>query len=101
MTSTASQPKMPEISGQARPGLSHGLRLQWEPAQKSYVLLYPEGMVRLNRSAGEIMSRCDGKRTVDEIITDLETAFATTRLGDDIRAFMAMATQKGWLELRA
>jgi pyrroloquinoline quinone biosynthesis protein D len=101
MISSASQPKMLEIAGQARPVLSHGFRLQWEPAQKSHVLLYPEGMVKLNQSAGEIMSRCDGKRTVDEIITDLETAFATTRLGDDIRAFMTMAAQKGWLELRA
>jgi pyrroloquinoline quinone biosynthesis protein D len=101
MTASASQPKMAEIAGHARPVPSHGFRLQWEPAQKSYVLLYPEGMVKLNQSAGEIMSRCDGKRTVDEIITDLETAFATTQLGGDVRTFMAMAAQKGWLELRA
>jgi pyrroloquinoline quinone biosynthesis protein D len=100
MTATASQPKTPEIANHARPVLSHGFRLQWEAAQKSHVLLYPEGMVKLNRSAGEIMSRCDGRRTVDEIITDLETAFATTRLGDDVRAFMAIAAQNGWLELR-
>jgi pyrroloquinoline quinone biosynthesis protein D len=30
-------------------------RLQWEPAQNAHVLLYPEGMVKLNQSAGEIL----------------------------------------------
>ena len=37
-------------------------RLQWEPAQDAHVLLYPEGMVKLNQSAGEILLRCDGTR---------------------------------------
>ena len=81
--------------------ISKLFRLQWEPAQNAHVLLYPEGMVKLNQSAGEIMSRCDGKRTVAEIISDLETAFATPRLGDDVHAFMAIAARNGWLEFRA
>jgi hypothetical protein len=38
-------------------------RFQWEPAQGCHVLLYPEGMVKLNQSAGEILKRCDGART--------------------------------------
>ena len=37
------------------PRIGHGFRLQWEPAQESHVLLYPEGMVKLNQSAGEIL----------------------------------------------
>ena len=41
---------------------ARGFRLQWEPAQKAHVLLYPEGMVKLNGSAGEILKRCDGER---------------------------------------
>ena len=36
-----------------------GFRFQWEPAQNAYVLLYPEGMVRLNGSAGAILSEVD------------------------------------------
>ena len=31
-------------------------RFQWEPAQDSFVLLYPEGLVKLPGSAGEIQS---------------------------------------------
>ena len=59
------------IPGHARPALGRGFRFQWEPAQKAHVLLYPEGMVKLNGSAGEIMKRCDGVRTVADIVADL------------------------------
>jgi pyrroloquinoline quinone biosynthesis protein D len=89
-----------QISTEATPALGHGFRLQWEPAQKAHVLLYPEGMVKLNGSAGEILRRCDGERSVGEIVTDLETAFATTGLTKDVCAFMAMALQNRWLEIR-
>jgi pyrroloquinoline quinone biosynthesis protein D len=88
------------IDTEARPVISRGFRLQWEPAQKAHVLLYPEGMVKLNGSAGEILKRCDGVRTVEEIVRDLETTFATTGLANDVTAFMAMALEKRWLEVR-
>jgi pyrroloquinoline quinone biosynthesis protein D len=90
-----------EVTATARPALGRGFRLQWEPAQQAHVLLYPEGMVKLNGSAGEILRRCDGERTVREIVTDLETAFATTGLANDVSAFMRMAIEKQWLEMRA
>ena len=91
---------MTAISPDSKPALGRGLRLQWEPAQQAHVLLYPEGMVKLNGSAGEILKRCDGVRTVGEIIGDLETAFATTGLADDVTRFMSMAMEKRWLEMR-
>jgi pyrroloquinoline quinone biosynthesis protein D len=46
------------IDPNARPAIGRGFRLQWEPAQQAHVLLYPEGMVKLNGSAGEILKRC-------------------------------------------
>ena len=55
----------------ARLAIAKGFRLQWEPAQNAHVLLYPEGMVKLNGSAGEILRRCDGARTLGEAIRDL------------------------------
>jgi pyrroloquinoline quinone biosynthesis protein D len=88
------------IPGHARPALGRGFRFQWEPAQKAHVLLYPEGMVKLNGSAGEIMKRCDGVRTVAEIVSDLETTFATTGLEKDVHGFLTMALEKRWLEMR-
>jgi pyrroloquinoline quinone biosynthesis protein D len=85
----------------ARPALGHGLRLQWEPAQEAHVLLFPEGQVRLNGSAGAIMTRCDGVRTVAEIVADLEKAYGASGLAADVEAFVALALEKRWLELRA
>ena len=64
----------------------------------STVLLYPEGMIQLNGSAGEILRRCDGERTLEMIIGELETAFATAGLAADVEAFLEMAKQKGWVQ---
>lgn len=84
----------------AKPAIGRGFRLQWEPVQKAHVLLYPEGMVKLNTSAGEILSRCDGERTLTEIIADLEQTFGAIELSGDVTAFVSMAVQNQWLELR-
>ena len=91
---------MSAIGPHAKPSLGRGFRLQWEPAQQAHVLLYPEGMVKLNGSAGEILKRCDGARTVGEIVGALETTFATTGLTKDVTAFMSVALEKHWLEVR-
>jgi pyrroloquinoline quinone biosynthesis protein D len=79
------------------PRVGAGFRLQWEPAQACFVLLYPEGMVRLNQSAGEILRRCDGQRDTAAIVADLEAAFCATGLEADVIAFIAMAGAQHWL----
>ena len=89
-----------DIPLSARPAIARGMRLQWEPAQEAHVLLYPEGMVKLNGSAGEIMSRCDGVRTVAEIVADLESTYRQNGLSADVIAFIALAVQRRWLEVR-
>jgi pyrroloquinoline quinone biosynthesis protein D len=91
---------MNELSDTVKPAIAHGMRLQWEPAQEAHVLLYPEGMVRLNGSAGAILSRCDGVRTLADIVADLERAYNSRGLAQDVRAFVTMALAKRWLELR-
>jgi len=83
-----------------KPVIGRGFRLQWEAAQGAHVLLYPEGMVKLNGSAGAIMTRCDGHRTLEENVTDLEAAFGAHGLSADVTAFVAMALEKHWLEMR-
>lgn len=76
-----------------------GFRLQWEAAQTSWVLLYPEGMVKLNQSAGEILARVDGQRTVAAIVTELETAFNASGLEGDVLAFAEIALKQKWVEV--
>ena len=92
---------MTGLGAGSRPAIAPGMRLQWEEAQQAHVLLYPEGMVKLNGSAGAIMSRCDGVRTVSDIVEDLERTFGASDLAKDVHAFMAMALERRWLELRA
>lgn len=92
---------MNDIAATAKPGIARGFRLQWEEAQEAHVLLYPEGMVQLNGSAGAIMSRCDGERTIEEIVEDLEATFGAAGLSGDVMAFVAMALENNWLELRS
>ena len=92
---------MSALAATARPALGAGMRLQWEPAQEAHVLLYPEGMVKLNGSAGAIMSRCDGVRTLADIVADLERSYELSGLAADVTAFVELALQRRWLELRA
>ncbi|NCU66900.1 pyrroloquinoline quinone biosynthesis peptide chaperone PqqD [Acidovorax sp. 210-6] len=90
--------ELPSLTPQERPRLAGHFRLQWEEAQKAWVLLYPEGMVKLNASAGEIMRRIDGCKTVGEIVAELEHAFATAGLAQDVHDFLVIAQQQGWIK---
>ncbi|WP_118184317.1 pyrroloquinoline quinone biosynthesis peptide chaperone PqqD [Paraburkholderia phosphatilytica] len=86
------------VTAPDHPKLKRLFRLQWEPAQQASVLLYPEGMVKLNQSAAEILKRCDGTRSFDALVADLEQAFDTAGLAPEIRAFVEHAHTRGWLE---
>ncbi|WP_077001936.1 pyrroloquinoline quinone biosynthesis peptide chaperone PqqD [Variovorax sp. KK3] len=86
------------IAADARLRMSTLFRMQFEPAQDSWVLLYPEGMVRLNTPAAEILRRCDGRRTVSDIVTELEAEFAQAPLHDDVVVFLGQALERGWLQ---
>jgi pyrroloquinoline quinone biosynthesis protein D len=90
---------MDTIALTAKPTVAKGFRLQWEPAQNAHVLLYPEGMIKLNGSAGEIMKRCDGVRSIADITADLEQTFAVQGLAADVTDFISMAHAKNWLEI--
>jgi pyrroloquinoline quinone biosynthesis protein D len=81
-----------------RPRVAPLYRLQWEEVQQAHVLLFPEGMIKLNASAGQILLRCDGVKSTAEIVHELEGAFATTGLGADVEAFLRFAADKGWVE---
>jgi pyrroloquinoline quinone biosynthesis protein D len=88
---------MTPLSASSQPRIGPGFRLQWEAAQNAHVLLYPEGMVKLNGSAGQIMQRCDGERSVAAIVADLEAAFSASGLEADVLAFLRLAAERRWL----
>jgi len=82
----------------AHPKLSRKFRLQFEPAQDRWVLLYPEGMVQLNPSAAEILKRCDGVTTIDAIVADLEAAFNAQGIGPEVRNLLEEGQRRGWID---
>ena len=87
------------IQPQQTPVLNRIYRMQWEESQDSWVLLYPEGMVQLNGSAGEIMAQVDGVRTVADIIKVLEEKFPEAGdLSADILEFIGVAHEHDWIE---
>ena len=79
------------------PVVNNHFQLQWEEKQNCFVLLYPEGMVQLSQSAGEIMNLCDGKRTVNDIVKTLEEKFKTTDLINDVEEFLLDAQERKWI----
>ncbi len=73
-------------------------RFQWEEAQQNYVILFPEGMVKLHGGAGEILKRLDGKVTVGEIAADLKATFPdAVDIESDIIGMFELAVSKAWL----
>lgn len=90
-------PSEVKLSADVPVSLHKQFRLQWEPAQDSFVLLYPEGLIKLEGSAGEIMKRIDGNKTVSEIIADLEATFPGVDLRQDVIDFLEHAYDKGWI----
>jgi pyrroloquinoline quinone biosynthesis protein D len=73
-------------------------RFQWEEAQQSYVILFPEGMVKLHGGAGEVIKRVDGKATVGDIVADLKATFPDAEgIEDDIMGMFDLAVGKAWL----
>lgn len=80
------------------PRLRPGFRFQWESAQNAHVLLYPEGMVRLNDSAGAVLKEVNGQRNVADIVAILEQQFPDAgSLTDDVSEFLKDAEQQHWI----
>lgn len=83
----------------ACPRLGPHFVFRWEASQDAYILLYPEGLIKLNPSAGEILKRCDGQRSVAAIVAELQSVFpgADAEIADGTQAFISTACSKGWL----
>lgn len=83
-----------------KPTWRQGYRYQYEPAQKGHVLLYPEGMIKLNESAALIGGLIDGERDVVTIIGELDKQFpGVPELGNDVEQFMEVARAEHWITL--
>jgi len=74
-------------------------RFQWEKAQNCYVILFPEGMVKLNGGAGEVLNLVDGKSSVAKITEALVKKFPDAdSIDKDIIGMIELALEKAWIE---
>lgn len=74
-------------------------RLQWEPAQNCFVLLYPEGLVQLSATATEILQHCTQPITAPALITALQNKYPDAEtLPEDVREFLQQAHAREWIK---
>ena len=88
------------ISGSSQPKLARGVRLQTDPKTGNSVLLFPEGVLELNETAQDILTRCDG-RTVSDIVKALADEYNADNemLAADVRETLANLQQRKLIEL--
>jgi pyrroloquinoline quinone biosynthesis protein D len=88
-------------SDSEQPRLAKGVRLEIDPATGKHVLLYPEGIVELNETAHEILSRCDG-RTLCEIISELAEEYEAdpNALATDVRDTLSDLRRRKLIEFK-
>ncbi|MGQ0682797.1 pyrroloquinoline quinone biosynthesis peptide chaperone PqqD [Bradyrhizobium sp.] len=75
--------------------------LRWEDSEQAHVLLYPEGIVKLNSSAAEILKRVVGGRRIDEVVAELTALCDGQDVSADILEFLEIANDKGWTRVKA
>ena len=79
------------IDPNSKPQLAPGVRLGENQGQK--VLLMPERALRLNGPSLEIVSRCDGKHTVDQLIAELQKLYSKAqpkKVQEDILGYLQL-----------
>jgi pyrroloquinoline quinone biosynthesis protein D len=98
MTDAPTSRAMP--SPESHPRLAPGCRLG-ENAEQLRVLQMPERALRLNGPSLEIVQRCDGKRTVREIISELQKLYSKAdplKVEQDILGYLALLQEQRALD---
>ena len=78
-----------------RPRLVTGARLQYDEVREEHVLLIPEGAVRLNPTAAEVLELCDGERSLDDIVGALSARYEGVDVRDDVLELVDGMAQRG------
>ena len=79
----------------SRPRLAAGCR--WAGEGENRMVVFPEGALRLQGTARAILERCDGNRTFEQIVQELETAYSASdsvKVRQDAIAFLERLQQK-------
>ena len=84
----------------SRPRLMRGVRLREDPA-RGFILLAPERVLTANPTAVEVLKRCDGERTVAQIVDELAVTFSAdrARVAGDVEALLSDLAAKRMVSL--
>ena len=91
------------VAPDAKPKLPRGVRLTHNEAQGGWVLLAPERVFKADPIAAEIVKRCTGEATVDDIVDDLARTFNAPRerIMIDVSAMLSGLVEKRLMEISA
>jgi len=78
-----------------RPRLVTGARLRYDEVREEHVLLIPEGVVRLNPTAVEVLELCDGERSLENIVGALSVRYEGADVRDDVLELVDAMAQRG------
>jgi len=78
-----------------RPRLATGARLRYDEVREEHLLLIPEGAVKLNPTAAEVLELCDGERSLDEIVSALSDRYDGADVRDDVTELVEGLAQRG------
>jgi pyrroloquinoline quinone biosynthesis protein D len=73
---------------------------RWEEPQQAHVLLYPEGVVKLNETGAAILKYCNGSNTAADIIRELSEIY-TTDVSESVYRFLEVSHAKGWIRIKS
>ena len=81
--------------------LNPNYHFRWEEPQQAHVLLYPEGIVKLNETAASILERCADGRSIAGVAADLSQQYGEANLSLDVLKFLEVAHAKGWVRIKS
>jgi pyrroloquinoline quinone biosynthesis protein D len=86
---------VPRPSQTSQPRLAPGCR--WGTQGEQQVVLFPEGMIRVEGTGQNILELCDGQRTVQEIVATLAERYGKadpTKIAEDVTSFLEALQRK-------
>jgi pyrroloquinoline quinone biosynthesis protein D len=87
---------VPQLQNSSQPRLALGCR--WaEASGAERMLLFPEGAIRLQGTGRTILELCDGRRTVQQIVEDLQKNYSAAdpfRIEQEVGTFLQQLHNK-------
>jgi pyrroloquinoline quinone biosynthesis protein D len=92
---------MNAIADNSKPRLAAKARLKWDAVREKNLLLFPEGVLVLNKTAHDVLALCDGQRTVAEIINALASQYAVeaNAIDADVKEILQRLAQKTFVTI--